>query len=239
MPKRKAPPQRMTDSLLNKRARQAVGQAKFKKEQVTAIRNIARSVALKAAETKSKLSSLNGSMTDAVVYARNICFNLAQGTTSETYLGEKIYIKNFHFKGQIAFDGTKTDRGKNYRLMVIKSDTNYTTSSSYGTVMTYSDIFRTSSNSALPCHALHADLHKVRVLYDVSGTLDKTFATYSNVVGFDFNIPIHKVETFTGDNNGTFRDGQYFFVFMVDDLNGVITSTASIGYDYSINFKDE
>lgn len=208
------------------------------KDQVQTVRSIARSVALRAAETKSKLSSLGGSMTDGVVYARNICYNLTQGLTSETYLGEKIYIKNFHFKGQIAFSGS-TDRARSCRLLVIRSDTSYTTSSSYGVAVTYSDIFRGSSNSGLTSNVLHVDLHKVKLLHDESHVVDKQFSGYSNIVPFDINIPINKVETFTGDNNGTFRDGQYFFIFTMDDLSGVITPAASIGYDYTINFKDE
>lgn len=234
MPKRKAQPQRMTESLLNKRARQAVGQAKFKKEQVTAIRNIARSVALKAAETKSKISSVGGNMFDALVYGRNVCYNLAQGVTSETYLGEKIYLKNFHFKGQIAFNGT-TERSKNYRLMLIYTDQNLTTSSTY-TALTYTDVFR-SGTSSIPSHALHADLHKVRVLYDKAGVVEKLYGTQIPVVEFDINVYLNKIETFTGDNNGTFKDGQYYFIFIADDLSGA--NMASIGFDYTINFKDE
>lgn len=234
MPKRKAQPQRMTESLVNKRARQAVGQAKFKKDQITAIRNIARSVALRAAETKSKLSTVSGSLFDAVVYGRNICYNLSQGTTSETYIGEKIFLKNFHFKGQIAFNGT-TERDKSGRLMIIYTDTQLTTSSSFS-ALTTSDVFRVGT-SGLPSQVLHADLHKVRVLYDQQILVKKQYSTHVPIYAFDINLHLNKVETFTGDNNGTFKNGQYFFIFMADDLSSA--NMASIAFDYTVNFKDE
>lgn len=201
-----------------------------------AVATIAKRVTQKVAETKSAYNSISSSnMFDQVVYARNLLYFMAQGTGSEQYIGEKMFIKNIHIKGQLTFTGT-TERNKSYRLLVIRANQAFTTSS---TAITYSDVFRSgSSNSALPASCLHTDNHKVTVLYDSGPKVAvKQYLTHIPIHPIDINLKINKSVHWTADGSGYIKNGNYYVIYMADDQSAA--NMASVAWDFTVNFKDE
>lgn len=205
------------------------------KAQAKAVARIAKKVDLKENEHKSMFISINGSnMFDSLVYAKALNFAAAQGTGSEQYVGEKIFLKNFHLKGHASF--TKAgDPAVIFRCLVIRSTNKILTNSS--TAITYSDVFRSgSSNSNFPS-CLHVDLHKVDLLYD-SGpkVFNRNYSAQVPKYAFDIKIPINATRTWTADNSGYFKGGDYYFIMMTEDSSG--DWAGNINYDYTMNFSD-
>lgn len=207
------------------------------KTQAKSVATIAKKVTMKAAETKSAFRSIaSANMYDGLIYARNLCYFMSQGTGSELYIGEKIWLKNIHLKGQLAFTNLTDGISSTYRLLVVRSNNIWTNSV---TNPTYTDIFRGSSSNSVYGSALHTDNHKITVIYDSGAKVaPKNFKDNISKAVFDINLNISKSHFWTADGSGSFKNGDYFLVYMAE--NGPATGNiATILFDYTVNFKDE
>lgn len=210
------------------------------KNQVKAVKTIAKAVTQKAAETKSFYSSHTSSdVYGGYVYAKNLIYAMSQGYNSETYIGEKIFLKNLHIKGHMAFtSATASVRAKTFRFLIIRHQKLLTSGSGSITV---ADVFRSgTSNTAAYPSCLHTDIHKADILYD-SGckVINEAYDSNEPVYPFDLNIPVNTNRFFDADNSGVFKGGNYYFLWMAEDLSGALVPAAKIVFDFSVNFKDE
>lgn len=204
-----------------------------------AVAKIAKAAVKKTEETKSAYNSISSTnVFDGLVYARNLLYFMAQGTGSEQYIGEKMWLKNIHIKGHMSLTWTNavsTERNKTYRFLVIRANQAFTTTS---TAVTYSDIFRSgSSNSALPSTCLHTDNHKITVLYDSGAkVVQKAYKENVPIVPIDINIVIDKPVVWTADGSGYIKNGNYYLVYMAEDQSAA--NIATVAWDFTVNYKD-
>lgn len=219
----------------NKGKKKATG---LTKTQLKAVSTIARRAVGKTVETKSYYGShTSSSIYGSILYAKNLIYSMSQGYNSETYIGEKLWVKNIHIKGLLAFDSaTASVRAKLFRLLVVRC-TKLLTSGS-GSI-TETEIFRSgSSNLALMPACYHTDSHKVDILYDSGAkTINESFDSNVPIYPFDLNIKINKNLYMDADNSGVFKGGDYYFIWCAEDLSGA-TAAAKIAFDYTINYKD-
>lgn len=199
--------------------------------QVKAVTKIAKKVDIKNDETKSAFVSRSVNLFDSVVYASNLNYFITNDATNTGLIGNKMYLKNIHIKGQVAKSGTGT-RDTNVRLMVIRTDQQLTATTNG---VTYSNIFRTSSNTALPASALHVDFNKVKLLYDKHFQLKAPYANWTPTHVFDILIKINRSHKYEG-SSGYLEGGNYYFIMISEDQTAA--TNAALGYDLAINFKD-
>lgn len=209
------------------------------KTQIKAVATIAKKTVGKAVETKSYYGSHTSSaIYGSYLYAKNLIYSMSQGYNSETYIGEKLWVKNIHIKGILAFDSaTASVRAKLFRLLVVRA-TKLLTSGS-GSI-TETEIFRSgSSNLAVMPACYHTDIHKVDVLYDSGAkTINESFDSNVPIYPFDLNIRINKNLHMDADNSGVFKGGDYYFIWCAEDLSGALVPAAKIAFDYTVNYKD-
>lgn len=209
------------------------------KTQVKAVATIAKKAIGKVVETKSFYSShSSSSVYGGYLYAKNLIYAMSQGYNSETYIGEKLWVKNIHLKGIVAFDSsTASVRAKIFRLLLVRA-TKLLTSTS-GSI-TETEVFRSgSSNIGVMPACYHTDSHKVDIIYD-SGckSINESFDSNVPVYPFDLNIKINKQLTMDADNSGVFKGGDYYFLWCAEDLSGALVPCAKVAFDYTVNYKD-
>lgn len=198
-----------------------------------AIRQITRGVA----ETKSLLTMVSqGNIFPDTVYAQNLNSYISQGITSESIIGEKLFIKNIHLKLRLSsFNNAIATNGRlNYRLLVIKTKKALTTTY---TTITGTDVFRNASDAAT---LGHVDLHKVDLLYDRKGSIvQPNQQNVNEQISVDINIPVNRTHWFDTDNGGYFKDKNYYLIWTATKPD---TPAANIGFmssAWSVNFKDD
>lgn len=204
-------------------------------KQTQAVKKIVKQVLKKAPETKSYLSPLISHLPlDNTWIVQNLFFDMATGTGGSNFIGRKIYVKSLTFRCCL-YSATTFDSTILARMIVFKHKDSITNSA---VVSANGNQFLRSNASNSLCQ--HFDYNKtLRKYADKQWALNKTTNnTQSYLKPFTFTIPINKYHKWTGDNTGTFEDGQYFLAFT--GFNGQGTSQpVSINYQYSINFTDE
>lgn len=199
-----------------------------------AVARIARSVTLKAAETKSYFAGYNLTPLDNSWNAQNLIYPIAQGSNAENVIGEKMFLKNIRFKGWAAIANGSTTTATRIARMVVFATKKALTNSSV--LITTSDLCRTGGLNYAP--AAHIDLHKVDVLYDNAFELTPGIANQSVTRHFDINVPINKTVFFDADNSGYLKNKNYYMAIVGYDGNGV-NAPVQFTYNFAVNFKDE
>lgn len=210
---------------------------------------IAKSVVLRQAETISPINNFEFSPNYNELATRNLNYFVSQGDTSYQIHGEKVMLKNIHMKVRLFWNGgisvgvTVGNSDRIIRVLVYKTKTPLT--SSYGSSITKSEVFRQESGttSTLLATTGHVDLRKVTLLYDKSITFRaRDMITTANVSGMlkdlDINIPLNKVEYFDGDTSGYFKTGNYYFSVIYDDTIASSLAGFTVSCQYAMNVKD-
>lgn len=165
-------------------------------------------------------------------------YPMLQGDDAENYLGKKISVSHLTFRIQAVLSHLTTLTQRQGRVLVFWSKDTITTTS---VVSTGSEIARSPrpTNPTLQ----HLDFSKIIKLYEANLTLIPQVSTTANAPGRTSKQLLFRVDmkdkklTFTDNNNGILRDGQYFIAFC-----GFDGSTTQIpidfGYQYSINYYD-
>lgn len=226
-------------NIKNKKKRGVTKKTKGKsKLTAQAVAKIARAVTMKAAETKSYITSVADTVTDNVY--RTVCVNygIGQGAASEQKLGEKIFVKNLRIKGKVfqTSSGGASMLQRIGRIVVFRSKKNLATSNP--ATLTRSDLMRTGGASYIS--ADHVDLHKVNLLYDQTFLFPLQNATdqYTNHL-IDINIPINKTCYFDSDTTNNYFKNEDIYIAYAIYTNGGITTPGTYIFNYSLNFKDE
>lgn len=197
------------------------------------VAKIAKRVVMKAAETKSSLTSYSVTPLDGVWNASNLSFPIGQGDTAEDVIGEKIHLKSINIRGSLYTANNNAGISTICRLVVFRSKQTLTTSSA---AITSTDLVRSPAATNPQQH--HVDLHKVDLLYDTTLCLTPQVAN-NQVIQQPFNIviPVDKTHYFDTDNSGLFKDKQYYLGFV--GYNGIIVSSpAGCTFTVAMNFKD-
>lgn len=197
------------------------------------VAKIAKKVVMRAAETKSSLTSYAVTPLDAIWSVSNLSFPIGQGDTAEDVIGEKIMMKSINIRGNIYTQNNNAGTTTLCRVVVFRSKQNLTTSSAS---ITATDLVRATAAGNPQQH--HIDLHKVDLLYDTSFALTPQVGN-SQVIQqpFVINIPINKTHYFDSDNSGLFKDKQYYLGFV--GYNGIVVSSpAGCTFTAAVNFKD-
>jgi hypothetical protein len=198
------------------------------------VTQIAKKAAHSVSETKSFISGTQFlSPPDTLTVAKNLTYEIVQGTTGETRSGKQIYITNMRFKGAIVNNFNASTNTKTSRIMVVKADAQWVTGQ--GTI-TPTLLFRNTQNCVLQ---RHIDLRKVSVLYDKVFKTDYTSGgAPSKLIPIEFNIPLNKKVSYTADSPSYLKDDQYYIVMAAWDASGGITYHSQLEYTYTVNFKD-
>lgn len=204
---------------------------------VAQVAKIARQVTLRAAETKSYISSnLVLNPLDGEWRVQNLIFNIPQTGTAEGVIGEKLFITNMRFRATVGLQqpslaGLPTRYG---RVVIFKTKKPLTNSS---IAITATDLVRAPASTLTLNN--HIDLHKVTLLRDFTFKMPlQNTAGQLVLQQFDFNIPVNKTEYFDADNSGYLKNMNYYLAYTAYDGNGV-AQVAPMSYQYSVNFKDE
>lgn len=197
------------------------------------VAKIAKKVVMRAAETKSSLTSYNVTPIDGAWSVSNLSFPIGQGDTAEDVIGEKVHMKSLNIRGNIYVQNNNAGTTTIARLVVFRSKQNLTTSSA---TITATDLVRATASTNPQQH--HIDLHKVDLLYDTTLVLTPQVANSQTIQQpFVINIPVNKTHYFDSDNSGLFKDKQYYLGFV--GYNGIIVSSpAGCTFTAAVNFKD-
>lgn len=200
------------------------------KTQTKAVATIAKKATLKVAETKSYISSSTRSPVSDLYYASNLIYPITQGTTSETVIGEKMFLKNIHIR---LFYKTAIGLGaaqQTVRFMVVQAKKDFT--NSHGTV-SYLDLMRGVGGTP---SVDFPDHHKVTILKKYEMVLNPS-TTSGHVFVKDIYVPINANKTFQSDNSGYFKAGNYYLILHASDFSGLNT-TGQFSFTWSVNYKD-
>lgn len=210
------------------------GSKKITGMSVQQVSRIARSVTLRAAETKSYLKDIgNTNQPDDALRVWNLNYGISQGTTAEGIVGEKLHLKNIRIQGIVNSATQGNSNTKTVRMLVFKTKKALATGTS-GIDVTVTDVMR----SNIGTFRNHVDLHKVDLLYDRTLMLTPNYNNQVVSKTFTINVPINKTEYFDTDNSGFLKDKNYYFAIQHYDGNGIYTP-ATHSFCYSVNFKDE
>lgn len=206
---------------------------KKKKMDQAQVSKIAKKVVLKAAETKSSLTSYSMTPLDGVWAASNLNFPIGQGDTAEDVIGEKVYLKSINIRGNIYIATPEAGITTLARVVVFRTKQNLTTSTAS---ITATDLVRSPASTNPQQH--HIDLHKVDLLYDSTFALTPQVSA-TQVIQQPFNIvlPINKTHYFDSDSSGLFKDKQYYVGYVGYNGN-VLANAAGCTFTAAINFKD-
>jgi len=197
------------------------------------VSQIARQSTLRLAETKSPIFTSTRSPSSDFYYASNLIYPITQGTTSESVIGEKMFLKNISIR--VLYKSSTSLASptslQHIRVAVVKSKKDFTNTHSS---ITTSDIMRTPLASS-PIVDTY-DNHKVTVLKQYKRTLTPQTASGSQAT-FDINVPINSNVTFQSDNAGYLKFGNYYLILHATDGSGVNT-TGLFVMSWNVNFKD-
>lgn len=197
------------------------------------VARIAKSVSLRAAETKSFLGNLSSTnQGDDVCRVWNLNYPITQGVTSTNVLGEKIHLTNIRIQGLLRSNVASSEATRIVRMLVFR--TKKQLASTTAVDITATDLYRSNVNV---CSA-QVDLHKVDLLHDQYIKLQPTIEGKTVQTNFVINIPINKTEYFDEDNSGFFKNKSYYLAFHHYDGNA-ITPPSQMYCTYALNFKDE
>lgn len=209
------------------------------KAQQAVVANIAAKVARSLEEKKSYLSAdIAHAPLDGTWVIRNLFFPMSQGDDAENYLGKKISVSHLTFRIQAVLGHLTNFSMRQGRVVVFWSKDTITTTSvtSTGTELTRSP---RPTNTTLQ----HLDYSKIVKLYEINFTLTPSVTNSTNQPGrvskqLLFKVPMKdKKLTFTDNNNGILKDGQYFIAF--SGFDGSATQVPiDYGYQYNINYYD-
>lgn len=194
---------------------------------------VAKKAVMQVAETKSYLNNNSSSvLLDNTTYATNLIYGMSQGTTAETYIGEKIHLQSIRLKGFLYTSITSANT-KMFRITVIRTKKALTSSSSFAAI-TGTDVYR--PYSFIP--QAHVDLHKVDSLYDRIYTLQPQISSGVVQQPFDIRVKINRKETWDADNSGYLKNKNYYLVVTGYDTSGASYPVSCV-CEWAVNFKDE
>lgn len=219
-------------------SRSTTKRRKVKRDAITTqdVVRIAKSVVHRSAETKSYVRYVSATPLDNVCYAINVIGRIGQGNSSETVIGEKMYMKNLRVRG-FTYSNNATFTTKQLRILVIRTKQQLTTTEAVISGLT--DVFRTGTTTLTP--VAHIDLHKSDVLYDnIWSITPRTGSVTPNTetVPFEFNVPINRTEYFDSDNGTYLKDKTYYILVCPYESSGV-TNPLGVQIAYATNWKDE
>lgn len=194
---------------------------------------LAKSALSRMLETKRCLTSTNSStkFTDTWYYL-NLTYQIALGTTDQDRVGSKITYQGIKLRGQLIHT-TALTRTPTFRYMLVQSDNQLGTTTA-GTLGSYTDLFVTSSNSALP-GVLIPDTNKVRVILDRTRNTNpgQTSTVISTCVNH-YAKYVRKCEYMGA--TGYVKGGNVYLVWNYEDQGGA--QNYAFGWDIEQLFKD-
>ena len=205
-------------------------------KQKKAVTAIAKKTTLKVAETKSAISNRVTDLFNDLVYAQNLNYFLSQGSTAESIIGEKFFLKNIYIKGRF-YSYNTSGAGTSplhCRLMIVRTKKALT--NTFVAIST-DDVFRgvTSEFASVG----FPDLHKVDVIKDVTYRVPQTtLGTSGTSVAFTHNIKINKTLFVDTDNGGYLKDKNYYLIASVYKADNPAITVGAIRYQWAMNFKD-
>lgn len=185
----------------------------------------------KVVESKSQLETWTTLFDDNLVTSVNPFYLLSQGTTSETIIGEKIFVKNIKVGGFLyQYNSVSSTEQLMYRFLLVKARDKLHTGAQ--STITATNVFRsgTGFNTIDP-----VDMHKVTVLFDHRGTWTPSIQQKC-CKPFSFSHTFDQNMTFDADGSGYFKNGQIFFIAIVYDSRGALNWAAK--FNTVINYKD-
>ena len=204
--------------------------------QKKAVTAIAKKTTLKIAETKSAVSVYQTDLFNDLVYALNLNYFLAQGSTSETIVGEKFFLKNIYLKGRFYSYNTASPGNSplHCRLMVIRTKKALTNTFASQTI---SDIFRGSAVEVATTG--FPDLHKIDVIKDVHFRVPQaTIGTSGTSTSFTHNLKINKTLFTDTDNSGYLKDKNYYIIATCYKADNPAVNVGALRVQWALNFKD-
>lgn len=200
------------------------------KTQSKAVTVLAKKATMRIAETKSFISQSTRSAVSDFYYASNLIYPLSQGTTAETIVGEKIFLKNMHLRVFYKTDAARAASPQTLRIMVVQAKKDLTNTH---TSITASDVMRTGGSTPA---VDYPDIHKISVLKKYEMVLNPP-TTAGMALVKDIYVPINANKTFQVDNGGYFKMGNYYLILHASDFSG-INSTGLFSFTWTVNYKD-
>lgn len=201
--------------------------------------NIVRSI---KPEFKHAIKSYAGLISSASMTVVNLNYFLSEGVKRYELVGTQLDLRSitmrfYASKSQNAAAGYNNSL---VRILIIKSDENYTTSV---TTVAPANIFRNDgvSSSAFFGTTSHVDGDKVKVLSDKQIIMMPQTSANTNAsdVVVNYKVPIKRVEKTKGDNTGIFKNGNYFLVICPQSSgDNTLTSPYNVAAQWSLDFYD-
>lgn len=200
------------------------------------VRAIAKKVVLREAETKSAIFQTGNNHYHDLVYAQNLIFGIAQGTSANSIIGEKLLIKNINLKGVITNlnNTSATNSSLMFRTVIIRTKTPLV--NTFG-VITQDQVFR--QNYLEPATTGMLDLHKVDVLYDKTHLISQpNISNVDNQRPFSLNLKVNKTHFVDTDNGGYLKDKNYYLITTCHKSGVIVSNVGYLRVTWTVNFKD-